>query len=62
MCAGLIEDCGLVPVDAGPLENARYLEPFGMMMVQIAYSQGKGPEIAVGFLERSEAGSAPREA
>lgn len=51
--AGLLRDAGLDPVDAGPLRNARYLEPFGMLMVQLAYEQGRGVDIAVRLLERS---------
>lgn len=56
----LISAAGLDPVDAGPLESARYLEPFGMLMVRLAYGQGKGADIAVRLLERAEASrSAP---
>lgn len=53
--SALISDAGFDPVDAGPLRNARYLEPFGMLMIQLAYSEGKGPGIAVRLLERHAA-------
>ena len=32
-------------VDAGPLVNARYTEPLGMLLVQLAYVQGMGARI-----------------
>lgn len=46
----LIEACGLEAVDAGPLRNARYIEPMGMLFVQLAYGQGLGPSIATKLL------------
>jgi len=33
-------------VDAGPLSLARYTEPAGMLMVQLAYMNGFGARIA----------------
>lgn len=51
---GLIEDAGFEPVDAGPLVSARYVEPFGMLMIQLAYGMGRGANIAVALLERPE--------
>jgi 8-hydroxy-5-deazaflavin:NADPH oxidoreductase len=41
VAARLIRDIGFEPVDAGPLRVARYLEPFGLLVAEIAYS-GKG--------------------
>lgn len=43
---GLARDIGLQPVDAGPLKNARYLEPLGFMNIQFGYVLGQGAEIA----------------
>lgn len=43
-------DIGLVPVDAGPLKNARYLEPLGFMNIQFGYVLGKGVGIAPQWL------------
>src|SRR5579859_1185827 len=43
--ASLISELGLDPVDAGPLTSARFLEPVGMLMVQLAYRQGMGVNI-----------------
>jgi hypothetical protein len=39
--ASLIRDVGFDPVDAGPLQIARYLEPFALLMGQLAY-EGEG--------------------
>ena len=39
----LIAGCGFDPVDAGPLVNARYLEPFAILTVQLVREQGWGP-------------------
>ena len=37
---------GLEPVDAGPLANARYLEPIGFLNIQFGYVLGHGTGIA----------------
>jgi 8-hydroxy-5-deazaflavin:NADPH oxidoreductase len=39
----LITDIGFDPVDAGPLSNARYMEPAGFLLAQLAYRLGHGP-------------------
>jgi 8-hydroxy-5-deazaflavin:NADPH oxidoreductase len=44
--AKLIRDVGFEPLDAGPLETARYAESFSMLVAQLAYEGKKGPEIA----------------
>ena len=46
----LASEIGLVPVDAGPLKNARYLEPIGFMNIQFGYVLGQGVEIAPQWL------------
>jgi predicted dinucleotide-binding enzyme len=46
VAATLIRDVGLDPVDAGPLRIARYTEPFGLLVGQLAYEGDEGPEIA----------------
>lgn len=53
VAAGLIGDVGFNPVDAGPLRIARYLEPFALLMGQLAYEGDSGPQIAYRF-ERFE--------
>ena len=45
----LIRDVGFEPVDAGPLRIARYLEPFALLMGQLAYETDAGPEVAYRF-------------
>ena len=42
----LAAEIGLEPVDAGPLANARYLEPVGFMNIQFGYVLGRGTGIA----------------
>jgi hypothetical protein len=38
-------DIGFDPVDAGPLKAARYLEPMGMLMINLGYGLGMGTKI-----------------
>jgi len=47
--AGLISDVGFEPVDAGPLRIARYTEPLGLLIGQLAYEGKEGPEVAYRF-------------
>jgi predicted dinucleotide-binding enzyme len=49
VAATLIHDAGFDPVDAGPLEVARYLEPFTLLVAQLAYEGDEGPELAYRF-------------
>jgi predicted dinucleotide-binding enzyme len=49
IAARLIKDIGFEPVDAGPLRIARYLEPFSLLVAQLAYEGGGGPELAYRF-------------
>ena len=44
--AGLVEQIGGAPIDAGPLTLARYTEAAGMLLVQLAYLQGWGRGLA----------------
>ena len=46
IAATLIRDAGFDPVDAGPLRIARYMEPFALLMGQLAYEGDGGPELA----------------
>jgi 8-hydroxy-5-deazaflavin:NADPH oxidoreductase len=50
--AKLAEDLGFEAVDAGPLKNARLLEPFAMVWIYLAVKQGLGPNIAFKLLRR----------
>jgi len=52
--AGLIRDVGFEPVDAGPLRIARYIEPFTLLVGQLAYEGERGPALAYRFEWREE--------
>ena len=43
----LAGDIGFDPVDAGPLENARLLEPLALLNIQLGYSLGHGTESGI---------------
>lgn len=43
--ATLLQDLGFETVDAGPLKNARLLEPLGYLNIQLGYVLGLGPNI-----------------
>jgi 8-hydroxy-5-deazaflavin:NADPH oxidoreductase len=42
----LVAALGFEPVDAGPLKNARLLEPFGMVWIDQALKRGRGRDFA----------------
>lgn len=50
--AGLGEDLGFEMWDAGPLVNARLLEPLAMLWIDLAFFRGLGPNIAFKLLKR----------
>lgn len=47
--ARLIRDVGFDPVDAGPLQVARSIEPFTMLIAKLAYDGNDGPALAYRF-------------
>jgi hypothetical protein len=49
LAATLIRDVGFDPVDSGALRVARYLEPFALLMGELAYEGEGGPEGAYRF-------------
>lgn len=49
---GLAADLGFEAVDAGPLSAARYLEPFAMTWIHLAFKGGLGRGFAFGLLRR----------
>ena len=49
VAAELIRDVGFEPIDAGPLRMARHMEPFTMLIAQLAYEGTGGPELAYRF-------------
>jgi len=44
--ATLAQSAGFEPVKAGPLSNARFLEPIGEMNIHFGYFLGRGPTVA----------------
>lgn len=42
----VVESAGFEAVDAGPLANARYLEPLGMLNIYLGYVAGRGTGVA----------------
>jgi len=50
--AKLIGDLVFEPVDAGPLKQARLLEPFALLWISMAFAQGMGRDFAFELLRR----------
>jgi NADPH-dependent F420 reductase len=48
----LVKALGFDVVDAGPLKNARLLEPLAMLWITLAYGLGNGPDIAFRLVRR----------
>ena len=48
----LAEEIGFEAIDAGPLSNARLLEPFALLWIYLAVKQGLGRNIAFKLLRR----------
>jgi 8-hydroxy-5-deazaflavin:NADPH oxidoreductase len=48
----LAAELGFDPQDAGPLRQARLLEPFALLWISLAYGQGYGRELAFQLLRR----------
>ncbi|MCX6590733.1 MAG: NADPH-dependent F420 reductase [Acidobacteria bacterium] len=53
VAAGLAAELGFEPMDAGPLEQARYLEPLAMLWITMALKYGHGREMGFKLLKRS---------
>ena len=49
----LIESTGFAAVDAGPLKNARYLEPLAGLNIYFGYGAGQGTAIAPAWIKRA---------
>jgi hypothetical protein len=47
---GLARDIGFDAIDAGPLKNARLLEPFAYLNIQLGYALGMGTQIGFKLL------------
>ena len=50
----LVGEIGGQAIDAGPLAMARYTEPLGMLLVQLAYARGMGARIGAKLLRDAE--------
>ncbi len=50
----LIESIGFEAIDAGPLKNARNLEPMGMLNIWFGYVAKRGTGIALNLITRGE--------
>ena len=48
----LVESIGFEPVDAGPLRNARYLEPLAGLNIWFGYGAGQGTAISPAWISR----------
>jgi predicted dinucleotide-binding enzyme len=53
--AALLSDLGFEPVDAGPLSNARLLEPYAMLWIDLAMKRGQGRDVAFALMKRAKA-------
>ena len=51
----LIDELVFEPLDAGPLNQARVLEPFAQLWISLAYAQGLGPDFAFELMRRASA-------
>ena len=54
VAATLALDAGFAPVQAGSLRVSRWVEPFGLVVAQLAYAQGRGPALGYRFLQHPE--------
>ncbi len=48
----LAGEIGIEAIDAGPLKNARYLEPLGFLNITFGYILGRGTDIAPAWLSK----------
>lgn len=51
--ARLVEEIGAEPFNCGPLSLARYTEPAGMLLAQLAYVQGFGARIGLSLIREA---------
>jgi predicted dinucleotide-binding enzyme len=50
LVSGLLGEIGVAVTDTGPLVNARYAEPAGFLLVQLAYALGQGTRIGLSLV------------
>ncbi len=49
----LVEDTDFEAVDAGPLENARYIEAYAILVIRLGHQLGLGTDFAMKLMRRS---------
>ena len=49
----IVQSIGFKPVDAGPLRNARYLEPLAGLNIYLGYGAGHGTAIAPAWIRKA---------
>jgi len=49
----LVSDLGFAAIDAGPLTNARLLEPLAMLWIDQAFARGRGRDFAFAVVKRA---------
>ncbi|WP_275507276.1 NADPH-dependent F420 reductase [Rhizobium sp. AC27/96] len=49
--SSLVQSIGFESVDAGPLTNARFIEPIGEMNIHFGFFLGKGPSVAPAWVQ-----------
>jgi 8-hydroxy-5-deazaflavin:NADPH oxidoreductase len=54
MVFGLVQDIDADPVDAGPLKMARFTEPLGMLVTNLAYVKGLGVRTSAVLIHESQ--------
>jgi predicted dinucleotide-binding enzyme len=52
VAAQLIADTDFEPIDAGPLENARYVEAYAILLLRLGHTLGLGTNIAMKLMRR----------
>jgi predicted dinucleotide-binding enzyme len=51
-CTHLIADSDFEAIDAGPLENARYVEAYAILVIRPGHTLGLGTNIAMKLMRR----------
>jgi len=57
VAARLIRQLGFDPVNCGAIMSARYLEPLAMLVGELAYNQGRRPEVGLRVLRPGRRGA-----
>lgn len=52
VAAHLIADSDFEAIDAGPLENARYVEAYAILVIRLGHTLGLGTNIAMKLMRR----------